>query len=131
MNETRIQVKKEWAGGALHVQGVGQEGNRPYGLAVDIRIPTDVRDWLAGQKGVLRSANNDGGGPKDYLTTILYMDGEDGVRLLVWGESENHADGALIELDNESPVVELLVDWATGNSLVGGGYPQVDGDNES
>ena len=130
IQETRLQVKREWTGGALHVQGVGEMGNRPYGLSVDIRIPTDVAQWLAQQKGALRSANNEDG-PKEYLTTTLYMDGDEGVRLLVEGQSTNHGGGALIELDGSSSAVELLVDWATGNSLVGGGYPPVDGEDDS
>jgi hypothetical protein len=132
MTKARIQVKNHWGNGALHVQGVGEEGNRPYGLAVDIRIPVDVRGWLAEQKGTLNSANDvDGGMNKEYLVSTLYMDGDGGVRLLVQGDSNNHEEGGLVELDGESSVVQLLVDWATGNSLVGGGYPPADGEQGS
>ena len=133
MVEARIQVKKEWQSGTLHVQGVGEEGNRPYGLAVDIRIPIDVRNWLSVQKGALRSANDvDGTHGKDYLPTVLYVDeGEPNPRVLVGGEQVNHEGGALIELDGDSPSVSLLVGWADDNSLIPDGFPQADGEQDS
>ena len=32
--------------GLLHVQGKGQEVNRNYGVAVDIALPVDLKEWM-------------------------------------------------------------------------------------
>tara|TARA_R100000008_G_scaffold86570_1_gene80209 strand:- start:2146 stop:2574 length:429 start_codon:yes stop_codon:yes gene_type:complete len=134
MNEMdmRIQAHRQWSDGGksmLHIQGVGPEehGNRNYGLAVDIRVPSSITEWLMEQQGVLRSGNDvDEVGNKNYLECSLYLSSPEEPHkafLLVSGEEKNHADGGLIQLDVNSPSVKLLVDWAAAHGIFTDGTP--------
>ena len=132
----RIQAHKQWADGGksmLHIQGLGpaEHGNRDYGLAVDIRVPSSITEWLMEQQGVLRSGNDvDEAGKKNYLECELYLSGpyyggsgETEAFLLVSGEEKNHTHGGLIQLDNSAPSVKLMADWAAAHGIYTDGTP--------
>ena len=44
--------------GKLHIQGKGTPANRPYGVAVDVSIPDDLREWFEEQNHTLPSLAN-------------------------------------------------------------------------
>jgi len=44
--------------GKLHIQGRGVPVNRPYGVAVDVSIPDNLREWFEEQDHILPSLAN-------------------------------------------------------------------------
>ena len=61
MNEqygkTRLQVRTKFGHRTLHIQGIGPiQVNRDYGMAMDLRAPDEIVEWLTEQQPKQRSA---------------------------------------------------------------------------
>ena len=125
--EARMMARVGWEGKTmLHLQGVGEQDSRPYGMSIDIRVNPDVIEWLNTQQATMPSANQmvDGDGnptmlnpSNQYVACDVQSDGER-VAILIRGESINHADGALVELKGSAPSVEFTVNFADANGIL-------------
>jgi hypothetical protein len=76
----------------LHVQGRGPEGNRDYGVAENIHIPTDLAEWVEKQKSPLFSLT---GSNAEYLPMQARIQKSTGsVKFQVRGSEFNRPYGA-------------------------------------
>tara|TARA_Y100000004_G_scaffold186853_1_gene238889 strand:- start:86 stop:565 length:480 start_codon:yes stop_codon:yes gene_type:complete len=128
--EARLMARVDWGESkALHLQGIGEEEGRPYGMSVDLYVHGDVVQWVNQQTPSLHSANRlggpdgDGGWTKNsepgvvqYVPATLRVDG-DNVFLLIEGEEKNHTDGALVQLKAQSASVEFVRAFAEMNGI--------------
>jgi len=115
--DTRLQVRTVYHPATLHVQGVGEQVNREYGLAVDVRAIPEITDWLAEQERTLSSPAS---GQLLYVEAEFY-EGDEPQLLVVGNTPLNHERGALLNLDGASPSVDMLRQFAGANDLVAGG----------
>jgi hypothetical protein len=117
----RMQVRTSWGQqGVMHIQGVvenieGNDSNRPYGIALDVNIGTEILEWLGQQVPILESGAD--GKSESYIPLEMYEnDGEP--RLLLKGDGLNHKDGAVIGLDLESLVITSIYNFVIDNDLL-------------
>ena len=125
--EARMMARTNWESPMLHLQGIGREDGRPYGMSVDIRVQPDVIAWLNTQEPTMPSANlmvdNATGEPSilhkpnQYIEARLQADGER-IAILLVGESVNHPEGALVELSTTAASVEYAVNFAEANGIL-------------
>ena len=119
--DKRLQIRKQFTDGQLHFQGIGIEMNREYGLAVDVRVPTSISDWLLNQVATLDSA---AGGGNIYVPAEMKqyeVDGETHYQIFIKSESGdilNHPDGAMLNMKPKSNTVAQLIDFCIQNKLV-------------
>ena len=128
--EARLMARVGWGESkALHLQGIGEEEGRPYGMSVDLYVHSDVVQWVNQQDPCLHSANRLGGpnpdggwiknsnpGVAQYVPAQLRVDG-DNVFLFISGEEKNHTDGALVQLKAQSASVEFVRAFAEMNGI--------------
>ncbi len=126
MNEkygtTRLQVRTKFGHRTLHIQGIGPvQVNREYGLAMDLRAPDDVVDWLSDQEPKQKSAAS----AEDYYVELIVrkyaVEGEDeGVYqfYIVGDEQLNWDMGAILDCNIQSFPVMSVIDFANQCDLV-------------
>ena len=97
--ETRLQVRCQY-----------DTVNRKYGLAIELRAPSDLTAWLNDQTPTHKSPAS---GSMLYIPISLYhyVEHEETVQLLINGEELNHPSGAMLDVSQESPAVETLVQF--------------------
>ena len=125
--EARMMARVNWETPMLHLQGIGEEDGRPYGMSIDIRVQPDVLTWLNQQEPTMPSANQliDGntGEPSilhktnQYIEARVQADGER-IAILLVGESANHPEGALIELSTTASSIDFVVNFAEANGIL-------------
>ena len=127
----RTQVRCVYSDNMIHVQGVGTEMNRPYGMATEFRVPTVITNWLKGQNPTLQSPAS---GDTLYIPVQLIqytgiesaeIDGCSEVRrwqLVIestvdGGDPLNHPKGAVLDMQPLSIPVSTFIEFCTMNEL--------------
>ena len=121
VDNKRLQIRKHFADGQLHFQGIGIEMNREYGLAVDIRVPHSISDWMVNQEATLDSAA--GGGNIYIPAEMKQYEVDDKIQYQLFiksksGDILNHPDGAMLNMKPKSNTVAQLIDFCIQNKLV-------------
>lgn len=106
--ERRIQVRCEYDNNRIHIQGVGNPTiNREYGVALELRAPPELTDWLREQEPTNTSPAS---GAMYYVESmLLHYQKYDTYQLLISGDELNHKSGAMLDLSMESNTVQMLV----------------------
>jgi|TARA_R100000149_G_scaffold55302_1_gene24495 hypothetical protein len=109
--ENRLQVRCQYDTNRIHIQGVGQPTvNRKYGIAIELRAPPVLTDWLSLQEPWKKSPAS---GSMLYvpMTVVSYNDGET-IQFLIDGEELNHPQGVMLNVNADSLPVKTLVAFA-------------------
>ena len=109
--DNRLQVRCQYDTNRIHIQGVGQPTvNRKYGIAIELRAPPVLTDWLSLQEPWKKSPAS---GSMLYvpMTIVSYNDGET-IQFLIDGEELNHPQGAMLNVNADSLPVKTLVAFA-------------------
>lgn len=89
-----VEIKgREDGAQGLHIQGVGPEVNRPYGVAVDVGVPANLAEWVRNQPHTTKSESS----PKKYVVMQASLREEDTIHVQVKGSSLNRPYGAVFE----------------------------------
>ena len=106
--DNRMQVRCIYDMNALHIQGVGPSVNRKYGIALELRAPPELTEWLSEQAPTLASPAS---GSLLYapMSVISYVEQEGTVQILIEGEELNHPKGAMLDVKDESTAVSTLI----------------------
>ena len=105
--EPRLQVRTQFDTNRIHIQGVGEPTvNRKYGIALELRAPPELTEWLSEQEPTLSSPAS---GSMLYapMSVISYIEHEGSVQLLIEGEELNHPKGAMLK-DDSTAVATLI-----------------------
>lgn len=113
----RMQIKCKNDDGRIHIQGVSSSvtDGRKYGMAVKMRVPADVTMWLNEQEPVLKSAASEG---VMYTPFRIYRYSNKVCQLFIAGDSANHPNGAVLEMQPMSKGVSRLLAWAHKAGLI-------------
>lgn len=109
--EPRLQVRTQFDTNRIHIQGVGEPTvNRKYGIALELRAPPALTEWLSEQEPTLASPAS---GSKLYapMSVISYIEHEGSVQLLIEGEELNHPKGAMLDVKDDSTAVATLISF--------------------
>ena len=126
MNEQKevgVQVRCEYKASMIHVQGIGAEENRDYGLSIEFRVPTEVTDWLCGQVPTVRS--------KASTNALFYIPAEmnrftvdDGYEYQMvlkstveGGDAYNHPDGLVLNMHKNTMNIMQFISFCDTNSI--------------
>jgi hypothetical protein len=118
--EARLQVRTQFDTNRIHIQGVGEPTvNRKYGIALELRAPPELTEWLSEQEPTLASPAS---GSLLYapMSVISYVEQEGTVQILIEGEELNHPKGAMLDVKDESTAVATLITFVknTNSGLV-------------
>tara|TARA_R100000657_G_C4615533_1_gene67234 strand:+ start:204 stop:620 length:417 start_codon:yes stop_codon:yes gene_type:complete len=109
--EPRLQVRTQFDTNRIHIQGVGEPTvNRKYGIALELRAPPALTEWLSEQEPTLASPAS---GSMLYapMSVISYIEHEGSVQLLIEGEELNHPKGAMLDVKDDSTTVATLISF--------------------
>ncbi len=109
--EPRLQVRTQFDTNRIHIQGVGEPTvNRKYGIALELRAPPALTEWLSEQEPTLASPAS---GSMLYapMSVISYIEHEGSVQLLIEGEELNHPKGAMLDVKDDSTAVATLISF--------------------
>jgi len=109
--QPRLQVRCQFDTNRIHVQGVGEPTvNRKYGLAIELRAPPQLTEWLSEQEPTLSSPAS---GTMLYapMSVLSYIEHEGSVQLLIEGAELNHPSGAMLDISDDSVAVQTLIDF--------------------
>lgn len=107
--EPRLQVRCQYDNNRIHIQGIGEPTvNRKYGIALELRAPISLTEWLNDQTPTHKSPAS---GSMLYIPIQMYhyIEHDGTVQFLIQGEELNHPQGAMLDVSMESPAVETLV----------------------
>ena len=107
--ETRLQVRTQFDTNRIHIQGVGDPTvNRKYGIAIELRAPPELTDWLSEQEPTLASPAS---GSLLYapMSVMSYVEHEGSVQILIEGAELNHPKGAMLDVKDDSTAVATLI----------------------
>jgi|10_taG_2_1085330.scaffolds.fasta_scaffold64224_3 hypothetical protein len=104
----RMQVKCNYDEGRMHIQGLSEttQHGRPYGFAMKMRTSPDVTQWLRTIPATLKSAAS---GEVMYTEFHVYRYGDGTYQLFIPGESANHPEGAMLDLQPLDETVKSLI----------------------
>ena len=130
----RLQVRCQFDANRLHIQGIGEPTvNRKYGLALELRAPTDLTNWLNDQEPTLMSPAS-GSQLYTQLEMLQYIEHDNTVQLLIHGAELNHPKGAMLDISAESPAVQTLITFvresAAGLMIAAGEIFKTEGSEE-
>lgn len=129
---TRLQVRTKFGHRILHIQGIGPiQVNREYGMAMDLRAPDDVVEWLSEQVPHQKSAAS----AEDYYVELIVRkydvetkdttvddagNSHDGVYqfYIIGDEQLNWGEGAILDCNVQSYPVMSVIDFANQCDLV-------------
>ena len=114
--QPRLQVRTQFDTNRIHVQGVGEPTvNRKYGIALELRAPPELTEWLSEQEPTLASPAS---GSVLYapLEVISYVEHEGTVQLLIKGTELNHPSGAMLDVKDDSTAVDTLITFVKNTS---------------
>lgn len=96
--------------GLLHIQGRGHEGNREYGVAVNVHVATAFKLWLSNQ---LHTNSSLADSDTQYVPMQTRLDDSDNiVRFQVQGGYGGNRDyGYAFTVSQDDPNIEPLIDW--------------------
>lgn len=109
--QPRLQVRCQFDTNRIHIQGVGEPTvNRKYGLAIELRAPPELTEWLSEQAPTLSSPAS---GSILYapMSVLSYIEHEGVVQLLIDGDELNHPEGAMLDISEDSLAVKTLIDF--------------------
>lgn len=109
--EPRLQVRTQFDTNRIHIQGVGEPTvNRKYGIALELRAPPALTEWLSEQEPTLASPAS---GSMLYapMSVVSYIEHEGSVQLLIEGEELNHPKGAMLDVKDDSTAVATLISF--------------------
>ena len=109
--QPRLQVRTQFDTNRIHIQGVGEPTvNRKYGIALELRAPPALTEWLSEQEPTLASPAS---GSMLYapMSVISYIEHEGSVQLLIEGEELNHPKGAMLDVKDDSTAVATLISF--------------------
>ncbi len=109
--EPRLQVRTQFDTNRIHIQGVGEPTvNRKYGIALELRAPPELTEWLSEQEPTLASPAS---GSLLYapMSVVSYIEHEGSVQLLIEGEELNHPKGAMLDVKDDSTAVATLISF--------------------
>ena len=126
MNEQKevgVQVRCEYNANMIHVQGIGVEENRGYGLSIEFRVPTEVTDWLCGQVPTTRSLSSS--------NALYYIPAEmnrfavgDGYEYQMvlkstveGGDAYNHPDGLILNMHKDTMNIMQFINFCDTNLI--------------
>jgi len=114
MNEfgkPRLQVRTQFDTNRIHIQGVGEPSvNRKYGVALELRAPPELTEWLGEQEPTLPSPAS---GSLLYapMSVVSYIEHEGAIQILIEGTELNHPKGAMLDVKDEALAVKSLIDF--------------------
>ena len=114
--EARLQVRTQFDNNRIHIQGVGEPTvNRKYGIALELRAPPELTEWLSEQTPTLASPAS---GSVLYapLEVISYVEHEGTAQLLIKGSELNHPSGAMLDIKDDSVAIQTLIDFVKNTS---------------
>jgi hypothetical protein len=114
--EARLQVRTQFDSNRIHIQGVGEPTvNRKYGIALELRAPVELTEWLSEQPPTLPSPAS---GSVLYapLEVISYVEQQGTVQLLIKGTELNHPSGAMLDVKDDSTAVGTLITFVKNTS---------------
>jgi hypothetical protein len=106
---TRLQVRTQFDTNRIHIQGVGEPTvNRKYGIAIELRAPPPLTQWLSEQEPTLQSPAS-----KSMLyipmSVVSYIEHEGVVQILIEGTELNHPKGAMLDIKDDSVAIGTLI----------------------
>lgn len=107
----RLQVRTQFDTNRIHIQGVGDPTvNRKYGIAIELRAPPQLTDWLSEQEPTLPSPAS---GSILYapMSVVSYVEHEGSIQILIEGEELNHPKGAMLDIKDDSTAVATLISF--------------------
>ena len=105
----RLQVRTQFDTNRIHVQGVGEPTvNRKYGIAIELRAPPSVTEWLSEQEPTLPSPASNS---TLYIpmSVVSYIEHEGVVQILIEGAELNHPKGAMLDIKDDSVAIGTLI----------------------
>ena len=119
---TRLQVRTKFGHRTLHIQGIGPiQVNREYGMAMDLRAPDEIVEWLSEQQPKQRSAASKEDLYVDLIVRKYPGEGESEGPYqfyIVGDEQLNWRDGAILDCNVKSFPVMSVIDFANQCDLV-------------
>lgn len=109
--QPRLQVRTQFDTNRIHIQGVGEPTvNRKYGIALELRAPPELTEWLSEQPPTLASPAS---GSMLYapMSVVSYIEHEGSVQILIEGEELNHPKGAMLDVKDDSTAVATLISF--------------------
>ena len=109
--QPRLQVRTQFDTNRIHIQGVGEPTvNRKYGIALELRAPPALTEWLSEQEPTLPSPAC---GSVLYapMSVLSYVEHEGSVQILIEGEELNHPKGAMLDVKDDSTAVSTLISF--------------------
>tara|TARA_B100001094_G_scaffold307998_1_gene340205 strand:- start:1141 stop:1581 length:441 start_codon:yes stop_codon:yes gene_type:complete len=112
-----LQVRVNAGENILHIQGYGNEHNRPYGFAHKYHVPLELTEWLRTQDPTHLSFASD---IKAYIRGVVTVQYTNGVQLLIDGKGGNHTQGThfVLDMNTKKPLVQELMDFVNNNDLL-------------
>ena len=119
----RLQVRCQYDTNRIHIQGVGQPTvNRKYGIAIELRAPPALTEWLSEQEPVNKSPAS---GSMLYVPMTINIHGDNTAQFIINGEQLNHPSGAALNVNADSLPIKTLIAFAKEAES---SYNEVDGE---
>jgi hypothetical protein len=112
-----LQARVNAGDTVLHLQGYGEEQNRPYGYAEKFYVPLEMTEWLRNKTATHMSFASP---TEAYIRGVCVVQYADGVQLLIDGEGGNHTQGThfVLDMNTDSSRVKQLLDFVNNNDLL-------------
>lgn len=120
-SEVGVQVRCQYSENMIHIQGIGETDNRPYGLSMEVRVPPSVTDWLAMQKPTRESKASKGAMLYIPVRVLGYDDGS--YQMLITstvdgGDPHNHTDGMMLNIKNDTMNNLKFLEWCKTSEVI-------------
>jgi len=119
---TRLQVRTKFNHRTLHIQGIGPiTVNREYGMAMDLRAPDEIVEWLGEQAPLQKSAASAENYYVELIVRKYNVEGKDeGVyQFYIIGDDQlNWGEGAILDCNVQSFPVMSVIDFANQCDLI-------------
>tara|TARA_R110002020_G_scaffold2899_7_gene13445 strand:+ start:560 stop:1006 length:447 start_codon:yes stop_codon:yes gene_type:complete len=120
-SEVGVQVRCQYSENRIHIQGIGETDNRPYGLSMEIRVPPSVTDWLAMQKPTRESKATSGA--MLYVPVRVLGYGDEKYQMLIastvdGGDPHNHTDGMMLNIKNDTMNNLKFLEWCKTSEVI-------------
>ena len=93
-SEVGVQVRCQYSENMIHIQGIGETDNRPYGLSMEVRVPPRVLGYDDGSYQMLITSTVDGGDP------------------------HNHTDGMMLNIKNDTMNNLKFLEWCKTSEVI-------------
>ena len=117
-SEVGVQVRCQYSENRIHIQGIGETDNRPYGFACKYSVPKEMSDWLRVQEDNLFPSLASGTSVNIYIRGVYITQYSDGYQISVGGVGGNFDESYVLDLVTDKSHIMAMIDWASNNDLL-------------